>query len=134
MAAPQAAIKLLDCMARFHRDENSRLEAFCDWHDKWVGFRFSDARRGSISSGSADKPCLDGEFYVVGSSYNYLVVLLEVKDELGSSGDPHYQLQRYMQVSSGCCCRRCCALIRLLHALCCTTVAFTAGCCHDLIA
>ncbi|KIZ07490.1 hypothetical protein MNEG_0458 [Monoraphidium neglectum] len=97
MAAPQAAIKLLDCMARFHRDENSRLEAFCDWHDKWVGFRFSDARRGSISSGSADKPCLDGEFYVVGSSCNYLVVLLEVKDELGSSGDPHYQLQRYMQ-------------------------------------
>jgi hypothetical protein len=119
-------------MARFHPEEDGRLNAFLDWHEEWVGFEITRARRGSTSNGSAHEPRTGGEYAVRGSSSRYPVVLLEAENEL-PGGDPDYQLQRQMQVSPGCCSTSCRTLNHKLCALCCCTgVAFTtAGCLHD---
>lgn len=96
MDTPQAAKKLLDCMAKFYPVEDARHKAFLDWHAEHVGFGHVYNRAGSTSSGS-ESVRTDGEYTVSGSSSNYLVAMLEVKNELGG-GDPDYQLQRYTQV------------------------------------
>lgn len=83
-------------MAKFYSREDARQGAFLQWHRELMGFELGCHKGGSISSGGTIKHRNDGEFVVQGSA-SYLVVLLEVKNEL-LGGDPDYQLQRYMQV------------------------------------
>lgn len=94
VACLQAADALLDCMAMFHGKESARQAAFLAWHRKWMLFELECHKGGSTSSGGQDN---DGEYVVLGENTSYLCVLLEVKNEL-MSGDPGYQLMRYVQV------------------------------------
>lgn len=83
-------------MAVFYPNESARHAAFLAWHREWMLFELEYHRGGSTSSGGQEAHRNDGEFVVPGDA-SYLSVILEVKNEL-TSGDPSYQLMRYVQV------------------------------------
>jgi hypothetical protein len=106
-------------MAKFHNNEAARQTAFLDWHRKWMLFELERHKGGSTSSGGQEKHRNGGEYVMFGGDTSYLCVILEVKNEL-TSGDPSYQLMRYVQVglaraqSWWSLCGHTCALIPVL--------------------
>ena len=103
--------------AKCYNNEKDRQTAFLDW---WDGLPIS---RGGLkfvipqqqSSPGTGTGSNDGELVIEVDGKQYVLCILEVKNEIGSSGDPMFQTLRYYQlwyrvsVSSMC-------EIRYLHA------------------
>lgn len=83
-------------MACIYESEKRRQEALLRWHTE-----FFPELQFTVPSQSSGTGSNDGQFVVNVNGHNYLFLLVEVKNELGSSGDPYYQLQRYHQACWG---------------------------------